>query len=372
MDHLSTTLGKTFASGWPHWRGISKGKFDLGSRRVQFTIRLAERLKAEAENIKLPQDPATIIHTVHDEAQKNGPLAFPEAWSDLEDSLIALVYGSNYIESAGAGLDITIKICQDIFRGIPVTAEIQESDPDYQKQLEDLVKIHGKSDIGGVIRSRREIINHAKALNYLIEQIVHESEPWTEELILKTHQILYDAVDENIEAGKYRDYEVGVVYNKPGEKKKRSECIRAQAVPGYMKSMVEHLNSDIEKAEKSGILDPYTMAARFHHQFVMIHPFGDGNGRMSRIIFNTLLLKYAGHLSTFGDHGSEKEEYLAIVQRADKTFYREDMEVDFDAMTMHFEFSKFVVRKSKGSLEKMWTWVTARGKGKFKADKNFT
>ncbi|EFY88205.1 hypothetical protein J3459_015387 [Metarhizium acridum] len=71
----------------------------------------------------------------------------------------------------------------------------------------------------------------------------------------------------------------------------------------------------------------------------MIHPFGDGNGRMSRIILNALLLKYAGHAAPFGGEGNDKDNYLAIVRRGGVVFHREDMEVDFSEQTSHFEFA---------------------------------
>ncbi|KID96686.1 Filamentation induced by cAMP/death on curing-related protein, partial [Metarhizium majus ARSEF 297] len=89
------------------------------------------------------------------------------------------------------------------------------------------------------------------------------------------------------------------------------------------------------QAEVSEQGDPYTLAARYHHQFVMIHSFADGNGRMSRIILNALLLK------------------------AGVVFHREDMEVDFGQQTCQFEFAKFVLVKSKPGLEQMWAWASA-------------
>ena len=156
---------------------------------------------------------------------------------------------------------------------------------------------------------------------------------------------------------------MAVSYTKPGQKRQRSICIRAKTVPQYMRDMMEHLRNDIEAAEASGYLDPYILAARYHHQFVTIHPFGDGNGCMSRMILNVLLLKYAGHLLIIGNDG-EKDEYLNIVRRGQKVFSREDEEVDRDKQTSHLEFSRHVVRKSRSGLEDMGPWVNWKEMGK--------
>ncbi|KAJ9156224.1 Filamentation induced by cAMP/death on curing-related protein [Pleurostoma richardsiae] len=361
MQDLSITLGKTFSAGWPSWRSIRGGVSNPGPS-VNFTIRLADHLREEAGRMMLSTDPATIITEMREESQRGGTAAFADVWSQLENSLILLVYGSNMIELAGTNLRITIKLCQDIFRGKDVSPDLEDRDPEYQECLENLVKTHRKENRPNVIQSRREVINHAKALNFLIDRVVLDNMVLSEELILETHHILYENVDENVEAGKYRDHEVAVSYSKPGEKRKSSICLRAKAVPRYMKEMVEHLNHDITKAEISGELDPYTLAARYHHQFVMIHPFGDGNGRMSRIILNVLLLKYAGHVTTFGSDDEEKEEYLAVVGRCRKIFDEEDMEVDYSEQTSHVEFARSVLTKSKAGLEHMWGWATRRGK----------
>lgn len=56
---------------------------------------------------------------------------------------------------------------------------------------------------------------------------------------------------------------------------------------------MKHLNDDISTAEMIRTIDPYTLAARYHHQFVMTHPLGNGNERVSRLILNVLFFKYA-------------------------------------------------------------------------------
>lgn len=74
---------------------------------------------------------------------------------------------------------------------------------------------------------------------------------------------------------------------------------------------------------------------------------------MSRIIMNTLLLKYVGHLSLFGSEGNDKDDYLGVVRRCLKIFRGEDMEVGFEKQTFRFEFARYVLTKSKDRLNQM-------------------
>jgi Fic family protein len=326
---------------------------------------MANYLREQANKLDLQEDPAIIIAHVRKASQSGGPEASDELWEKLERSLINVVYGSNLIETAGSSIRITLKLCQAVFRGEPVSPDINELDPTYKEHLENLSENDRKASKENVVQSRREVIQHARALVFMIDSIVLYSKPWSESLILKTHAILHDGLsvdtDEDV-PGHYRQHEVAVSYSKPGEKRQRSQCIRAVVVPNYMKDFITNLNNDISTAEASGEIDPYTLAAKYHHQFVMIHPFGDGNGRISRIILNVLLLKYAGHVAPVGTDKKDKETYLAIVRRGSKTFREEDMEVEFSEHTGHHETAKYVLSKSKGSLNSMWTWATQRAR----------
>lgn len=75
---------------------------------------------------------------------------------------------------------------------------------------------------------------------------------------------------------------------------------------------------------KQDILDE--LAARFHHQLVLIHPFPNGNGRCCRLIVDLLLQKMGLEPFTWGSGGhtslvSQSEmraEYLAALRAADQ------------------------------------------------------
>jgi Fic family protein len=59
-----------------------------------------------------------------------------------------------------------------------------------------------------------------------------------------------------------------------------------ELVPGLMDDLVAFANDDV--------FDPVTQAAVVHAQFEIIHPFGDGNGRIGRVLIGWLLARRLG------------------------------------------------------------------------------
>ena len=62
-------------------------------------------------------------------------------------------------------------------------------------------------------------------------------------------------------------------------------------------------------------IHPVVVAALFHHKFVEIHPFDDGNGRLSRILMNLILMKssYPPAIIKMDD----RQNYYALLSQAD-------------------------------------------------------
>ncbi|KAK3367691.1 fido domain-containing protein [Podospora didyma] len=266
--------------------------------------------------------------------------------AELENLLIMAIYGSNYIESAGNNYDITAQLCKAVFRDESPDPEITltvQNLSEYYPQVRYLRRENRPSDHESVVKSRREIIQHAKAFAAVIRFIMDGNE-WTEDAILQTHEILHDGLDDDVLAGTYRHYEVAVKYEEPGQRReKASICLRARAVPAYMRDMVGRLNKmGAEMASDMPPFDRVGFAVRFHHQFVNIHPFGDGNGRMARIITNALLLTYAGRILPIGMTSYERRAYLMLCAEASRIFREEDMEVDFAEQTGHLHLAEAV------------------------------
>jgi Fic family protein len=57
-------------------------------------------------------------------------------------------------------------------------------------------------------------------------------------------------------------------------------------VPHLVKDLVDWYNRNPDE------LRPIELAAILHHQFVWIHPFHDGNGRVAGLLMNLALLRF--------------------------------------------------------------------------------
>ena len=62
-------------------------------------------------------------------------------------------------------------------------------------------------------------------------------------------------------------------------------------------------------------MHPFELAALAHLKFVKVHPFRDGNGRISRLIMNFVLLKNGYPLLNIFD--SEKMLYYLVLREVD-------------------------------------------------------
>ncbi len=62
-------------------------------------------------------------------------------------------------------------------------------------------------------------------------------------------------------------------------------------------------------------LRPIELAAVFHHKLVSIHPFDDGNGRVSRLLMNLLLINSGYTLTVIKK--VDRKKYYDTLQKAD-------------------------------------------------------
>lgn len=323
--------------------------------QAQFTIAMDE-----AYNYKIGADdfdPDTIfpeIVTLGDQLstvlqKKLSPGQQNAFEAHILDCLAGMVYGSNMIERAGNSAEITLKLCMAIFRGEEVPEDIGETEEEFLQLKKNLLRKNLPANPSAVLRSRREIVQHAKAASYMIHQLCIRDKDLSEEIILQTHRILTYKVDADTTPwqeynGVYRTDEVSAGFH---------SFPHHGLVPYKMKDMIRELESDLKKALKKGTIDPIAIASKYTHIFVNVHPFIDGNGRMCRLILNSMLLKLGSFLVCIGGKEEERSLYLEI---ASKSSALEDLYEDLDEdekPKMHKELGSFVMSHVKKSMRKL-------------------
>ena len=137
-------------------------------------------------------------------------------------------------------------------------------------------------------RVEEEIAGYRDALN-----IVHEnfdSIPITPNFILQLHKVLLSHTPTSY-GGKYKSVQNYIsVINEKGELHTLFTPLSPFETPIAMQELCDEYNRTLGE----GIVDPLILIPLFIHDFLCIHPFIDGNGRMSRLL-TTLLLYRSGY-----------------------------------------------------------------------------
>ncbi len=138
-----------------------------------------------------------------------------------------------------------------------------------QSTLDDLLRF----EAGDLSReSAREVVRHVDAIMFGLERL--NELPLSLRLIREIHSVLLKGVrGEDRTPGEFRNHQVvvgGVFYPPP---------------PGDLRGPLDNF----EKFLHDQSFPPLIQAGIAHAQFETIHPFGDGNGRMGRLLITMLL-----------------------------------------------------------------------------------
>lgn len=137
--------------------------------------------------------------------------------------------------------------------------------------------------------SEQEIINYNKALEDLNKKLNKGFLSLTVDLISKIQKQVTEKLIPRFESGKLRVKPVFVI--NPKTRQTIYLPPDAKDVPILMNKLIEFIRIN------TNIIDPLILAGIFHKQFVIIHPFMDGNGRTARLA-TKILLRNLG-LNTF-------------------------------------------------------------------------
>lgn len=193
---------------------------------------------------------------------------YPESARErqLQEIAIAFTYNTNAIEGSTITLEETRLILED---------NVAPSKP-----LKDI----------------RETESHAKVFLGMLKT----KEKISEELLLKWHRDIFEETKPDI-AGQFRNYLVRV---------------GPYAAPDWhdLKELMKQLITFGNESK----LNPVEIAVRAHYMFEKIHPFGDGNGRIGRLLMNYILWKN-GYPMLIIEY-KKRESYYKVLQRTEEGF----------------------------------------------------
>ncbi len=223
-------------------------------------------------------------------------------------------------------------------------AALQPMKPEYQKSLDnkfrlefnynsnhlegntltynetELLLIFDDTKGAHTLREYEEMKSHDVAYKLVYEWAKDTEHPLNETFIKNLNEIILvrpywkEAITPDgqptrrqIKVGEYKDYPNSVRLQN-GE---LFEYASPSDTPILMGELIQWYKKELKKNE----LHPVALAALFHYKFVTIHPFDDGNGRISRLLMNYILLK--NNLPPIVIKSSDKRNYLSALNKAD-------------------------------------------------------
>jgi Fic family protein len=159
--------------------------------------------------------------------------------------------------------------------------------------LEEGITIGGK-----LLKDHLEAVGHGDAYDFLYTLVRPKS--ILEKDIKELHKLFFSRIDEK-NSGKYRKNKAIITGSKYSLPK-----------PDELPSLMRKLIPRIRKLRKER--HPVEAAALIHKEFVFIHPFIDGNGRVARLLMNLLLLQENFNITVIPP--VTRSEYIDALEKA--------------------------------------------------------
>ena len=179
--------------------------------------------------------------------------------------------------------------------------------------------LHNITAQGKSLKDHIEITGHNEAIDALVD-LTRGDAPLTESFVRQLHELILreryqvDAITPEgaptrrwIEVGQYKTGH-NHVQTVTGEIFRFAEPMD---VPGKMHTLLQTIN-ELQAPSSAEVV---FVAAKAHYDFVLIHPFDDGNGRMARLLMNLILIKYGFPPAIIKTQ--DKQQYFSALRQAD-------------------------------------------------------
>ncbi|MBI2459118.1 MAG: Fic family protein [Parcubacteria group bacterium] len=190
-------------------------------------------------------------------------------------------------------------------------------------------------------RDSQEVQGYLETLQNVFDSF--QTLPLRESVITSLHnQLLKYSHKDDMHRGGYKKKEntVGVLGPDGNVARIMFETTKAYLTPKEMQELVDWTSDAFEKNRFHQLL----IIANFIVEFLKIHPFEDGNGRLSRVLTNLLLLRSGYQFIQYVSHEQiverRKDEYYIALRKSQETF-----KTDHDTISPWLNFFLSVVRE---------------------------
>jgi len=126
-------------------------------------------------------------------------------------------------------------------------------------------------------RDEEEVRGYRQALRWIHEESGRI--PLSEKTLLKLHRMIRGEI---WDAGKYKEKDGDIIEKyTDGRLRLRFKTVPAKVTPGVLRELLE-MNKNCAREKW---VQPLVASAVFNLDFLCVHPFRDGNGRVSRLLF---------------------------------------------------------------------------------------
>jgi Fic family protein len=155
--------------------------------------------------------------------------------------------------------------------------------------------MYGLTAKGKTLKDHLDIRGHNEAI-YLLLNMVKEERGFSEADIRALHRIILvesyysDAITPEGKPTK-KLIQIGQYKEQPNHVITPTGDTHYYATPEDVPILMGELMAWFNAEKNNPHIHPSVLAAIFHHRFVAIHPFDDGNGRLGRILMNLILMQ---------------------------------------------------------------------------------
>ncbi|VAW16138.1 hypothetical protein MNBD_BACTEROID05-467, partial [hydrothermal vent metagenome] len=144
--------------------------------------------------------------------------------------------------------------------------------------FDQVVALAGNKNVIAQEEQKQEVNNCIKTIKWILK---NKSKSLIEKRLIKIHEMMTNGLLPTKNCGKYRTVQNYVINS-------RNVVVFTPPTPAKVKLRIDNLLAWIKKFKNE---HPIIRSAIFHHEFVTIHPFIDGNGRVARAASQLLLFE---------------------------------------------------------------------------------